>query len=241
MKKPLVISNSGTIEERTRIDSLLVPFFFSSHFIGNALDNIFTTATSGAGNTATMNADCIQGQVGSLQMRTGAGATAGIVVHAGANMLRFSSSYGLRFICAAALPVLSNGTNRFTTRFGFKVSPQTLGDGTGFYVRYVDNVNGGRFQGVVRNGATESTVDMGFSPVANTPFIVGYEINETYTSVEFFSIGQDGIKTARGNISLSGGFLPPVNTISGLFSSIQKAVGASNIACFLDFIHCEVF
>jgi hypothetical protein len=241
MKKPLVISNSGLIEERTRGDSLLVPFYFLAHFIGNALDNIFTIATSAGGNTATVNADCVQGQFGVVRLRTGGGATAGIAIHAGANMLRFSSSYGLRYICGAALPILSNGTNRFTFRSGVLNTVATLGDGTGFYIRYVDNVNGGNFQGVIRNGATETTVNMGFAPIANTPFIVGYEINETYTSIEFFSIDINGSKIVRGTSALGGGSLPAVGTIAGIFTSIQKAVGGSNMDCLLDFIQCEVF
>jgi hypothetical protein len=174
-------------------------------------------------------------------LRTGGGATAGIAIHAGANMLRFSSSFGLRYICAAALPVLSNGTNRFTFRSGFSTTPQTLGDGTGFYIRCVDNVNGGNFQGVIRNGATETTINMGFAPVANTPFIVGYEINETYTSIEFFSIDANGTKIVRGTSALGGGSLPLVNTIAGIFTSIQKAVGTGAIDCFLDLVQCEVF
>jgi hypothetical protein len=241
MKKPLVISNSGLIEERTRGDSLLVPFYFLAHFIGNALDNIFTTATSGAGNSATINADVVQGQIGAVRLQTGNGGTAGLAIHAGANMLRFSSSYGLRYICGAALPVLSNGTIRFTFRSGFSTTPQTLGDGTGFYIRCVDNVNGGNFQGVIRNGATETTVNMGFAPVANQNFIVGFEINQTYTSIEFFSIDINGNKVVRGSSALGGGSLPATNTLAGLFTSIQKAVGTGATNCLLDFIQCEGF
>lgn len=241
MKKPLVISNSGLVEERARGDSLLVPFSFFCDFVGNALDNIFTTATSAGGNSATVNADCVQGQIGAVRLQTGGGGTAGIAIHAGNNQLRFSNTYGLRYIAGAALPVLSNGTNRFTFRSGVLNTPTTLGDGTGFYIRYVDNVNGGNFQGVIRNGATETTVDMGFAPVANQPFIVGFEINQTYTSIEFFSIDNQGNKIVRGSSALGGGSLPTVNTLAGFFTSIQKAVGGSNMKCFLDFIQLERF
>lgn len=241
MKKPVVVSDTGLFEERTRSTSLLVPFSFFNHFIGN-LDNIFGTATTGGGGAAvTSNADCVQGQFGALRLRAGTAASGGALVHTGANMIRTSNQYGFRFICGAALPVLSNGTNRFLFRSGISTTPTTFGDSTGFYIRYVDNVNGGEFQGVVRNGATESTLDFNFAPVAGTPFIVGFEINETYTSIEFFNINNLGQKISRGSLALGGASLPAVNIIMGAFTSLQKSVGGSTIDCLLDFLFCEVF
>lgn len=241
MKKPLVISNNGLIEERSRGDSPLVPFVFFDHFVGN-LNNIFGTANNGAGGAgSTTNADCVQGQFGAVRLRAGTPANGGNLIHLGNNMYRTSNLYGFRYIFGAALPVLSNGTNRFTIRSGIKINATTFGDATGFYIRQVDNVNGGNFQGVMRNGATETTIDLGFAPVANTPFILGFEINQNYTSINFFNIDINGNKIERGSIALSGGALPALNTIMGQVVSIQKGVGGSTVDCYLDFIHCEVF
>ena len=242
MKKPLVISNSGLIEERTRGASLLVPFFYSEHFVGNAIPNVFTAVNSGAGGAgSTANADAVQGQIGTVRLRAGTGATGGNLIHAGANQIRVSNLYGFRYIFGAALPVISNGTNRFNIRSGIKINVATFGDDTGFYIRQVDNVNGGRFQGIIRNGATETAIDLGFAPVANAPFIVGFEINTNYTSIEFFSIDINGTKIVQGSSALGGGSTPPVNTLLGIFTSIQKAVGGSTVDCLLDFIQCEVY
>lgn len=241
MKKPLVISNNGLIEERTRKDSLLVPFVFFDHFVGN-LNNVYSTATTGGGGPAILsNTECDQGQLGVVVLRTGTAGTGGALIHLGANAYRTSNTFGLRFIFAASFPVLSNGTNRFVARIGFQTSPQTFGDGTGFYLRYTDNVNGGRVQGVIRKGATETTIDLGVPPTAGLPFNVGFEISVDYTSITFFSIENSGAYVPLGSALLSGGSLPSVNTLMGPFVSIQKAVGGSRVECWLDFIHCEVY
>ena len=241
MKKPLVISNSGLIEERSRGDSPLVPFIFFDHFVGN-LNNIFGTANNGGGGAGTTsNADCVQGQFGAVRLRAGTPATGGNLIHTGVNTYRASNLYGFRYIFGAALPTLSNGTNRYNLRSGIKVTPTAFGDGTGFYIRYSDNVNGGLFQGVFRNGATETTLNLGFAPVAKEPFIVGFEISENYSTISFFNIDINGNKIERGSLPLSGGSLPALNTIMGAFTSIQKSVGGSVVDCLQDFIHCEVF
>lgn len=241
MKKPIVVSSSGLYEEISRTDSLIVPFKFFDTFIGN-LNNIFGTATTGAGGpSVTSNADCVQGQFGALRLRCGTNAAGGALVHTGANMMRTSNLFGLRFICGAALPVLSNGTNRFNFRAGLKNAATAFGDGTGFYIRYTDNINSGFVQGVVRNGATETTINFGVAPTANEPFIVGFEINETYTSIEFFYlVASTRQKISVGSIALSGGFVPALNTLMGAHVSIQKNVGASLIDSLVDFIGVEI-
>lgn len=242
MKKPIVISNTGTFEERARGDSLLVPFSFFDHFIGNTLNAAFANSTSGGGNSVAISqTEIVEGQLGTARLRTGGGGTAGIVLRTGSNDFRFSNQYGLRVICGAALPVLSNGTNRYSIRLGMKNTPTTLSDGTGIYVRYTDTLNGGNFQGVIRNGGTETVVNYSVGPVANTPFIVGFEVATNYTSVEFFSIDQNGNKIVQGSSSLGGASTPPVSTLAGLIMSIQKSVGGSNMHMLVDFIQSEVF
>lgn len=241
MKKPIVVSSSGLYEEIARTDSLLVPFAFFNHFIGN-LDNIFGTSTTGGGGpSVTSNADCVQGQFGALRLRCGTNAAGGALVHTGANMFRVSNAYGARFISGVALPVLSNATNRYNVRLGLKSSPLVFGDTTGFYIRYSDNVNGGNFQGIVRNGATESTIDFGVGPVAGQNFIVGFELATDYSSILFFYLNpQTRQKTDVGSILLSGGFVPALNTIFGAHASIQKNVGASLIDALVDFMGAEI-
>lgn len=240
MKKPIVIADNGVLEERTRSESLLAPFSFREHFVGILSAN-YTVATNAGGASVTGGADALEGQFGAVRLRCGANAAGGALISTGLNNYRPSNLYGFRYIFGAALPVLSNGTNRFTIRAGVKITPTTFGDATGFYVRQVDNVNGGNFQGVIRNGATETTIDLGFVPVANTPFNIGFQIAPDYLSISFFSIDINGNQVVRGSSALSGGSVPATGTLMGGAFSIQKAVGGGTIDALLDFIQYEVF
>ncbi len=82
---------------------------------------------------------------------------------------------------------LSNGTQRFTFRTGFvDDASANSGDGTdGCYFRYTDNVNSGKFQGVCRNNATESTCDSTTTVVVDTWYRLTVAVNAAGNSVDF--------------------------------------------------------
>lgn len=234
--KPLIIGESGQLEEQGREHAPLTRLLVREHFHGTAVANFITTAGIGGGGAAVAaNTDVLQGMFGAYRLRTGTSTTGGAIAHFGANMIRTGGTNGLHYLVTCGLSALSDSTNRFNFRSGFSTTPQTLGDGTGFYIRYTDTLNGGLFQGVVRNGATESTVSIGAAPIAGQPFTVGFEIAPGFSSISFFYIDSSFNYVQGGTLTLAGGFVPANNSLMGPFTSIQKSVGTTARDCFLDY------
>lgn len=65
-----------------------------------------------------------------------------------------------------AVPALSDGTDRYIISIGPNDNSNGLLTVDGVYVRYVDNLNSGRWQLVVRNNSVEVTADVGVTVVA---------------------------------------------------------------------------
>ncbi len=82
------------------------------------------------------------------------------------------------------MPTLSDGSVRYTLRFGFidSVSAEST---DGCFLRYVDNVNSGAWQGVCRNNNSESVCNTAATPVANTWYDVKVGVNSAGTLATF--------------------------------------------------------
>lgn len=79
---------------------------------------------------------------------------------------------------------LSSGTERYTIRTGFGDSATTEPT-DGCYIRYVDNVNSGNWQGVCRNNSTESTCDTTVVVAVSTFYELDVKVNAAGTSAGF--------------------------------------------------------
>jgi hypothetical protein len=111
------------------------------------------------------------------------------------------------------ITTLSTSTNRFTVRFG-ALDSVSLEPTNGIYFRQVDDVNGAKLQGVVRASNTETTVDLGVIPTANTWAHCHWIANAAGTSIQFYLNG-----TAAG-----------AAVTTNIPTTINMRIGASTIA-----------
>lgn len=118
---------------------------------------------------------------------------------AAANML-FGLGHTFTFKCRVAIATLSDGTHRFKVNLGFGDVFSTAGDhANGAYFRYVDNVNGGKWQCVTVQGSTETVSDSGITPVATVFNVFQIQVDSTGTHV-YFSIDGVVVQTHTANI-----------------------------------------
>lgn len=105
--------------------------------------------------------------------------------------------YGARL----QVPTLSNGTDTYTSRFGFLKS--ITGESVdGAFFRYTDSVNGGRFQAVTRSNNTETAVDTGVTVATNTTYVLGIEVDASIPQA-VFKINGTTVATVTTNIPTS--------------------------------------
>ncbi len=93
------------------------------------------------------------------------------------------------FVTRVAVEDLSDGTNRYILFAGFTdqgYSP-TVVDGAFF--RYVDNVNGGRFECVCSSNSVETAADSGLTVAADTDYDLRIVVNAAASSVAFWIDG----------------------------------------------------
>lgn len=135
-----------------------------------------------------------------------------------------------------SLPTLSNGTDRYTASFALENSPvSTTNNNNSVYIRYTDNVNGGNWQGVVRNNAgTETTVDLGVTVAASTVYQLDIYVNKQLTEVLFYVNG-----TFSGRINTN---MPAASTTVGPRLIILKSAGTnSRVLNFHRVVHGSLF
>ena len=83
------------------------------------------------------------------------------------------------------IPTLSDGTNRFSVRSGFWNS--IAGDGTiGIGIRYVDNVNSGKWVIVTRQSSIETVTNTNLTVSTSQWYKLRIEINSDATEVKFY-------------------------------------------------------
>lgn len=123
--------------------------------------------------------------------------------------------------------LLSTAAERYTLRAGFSsiALPNVINEGITF--EYIDNENGGRWQGLCEDGVGETSVDTGVLVTASTWYKLEIEINAAGTSVEFF-IDDLSVGTVAANIPSGTGF--------GLFYNmhILKTIGLTSRATYID-------
>ena len=125
------------------------------------------------------------------------------------------------------LPVLSNGTDRYTFRAGALDDFQPTDGINAVMFRYVDNVNSGNWVLVTRNGGSETTVNT--TTAVSTSWTRLSIIIVPVTPIATFYINGVSVGTIATNIPLTN----PV----GIQSNIVKSAGSTNTAALLDYAY----
>lgn len=110
-----------------------------------------------------------------------------------------------RFQTKAAIHILSDATDTYTTRLGFIDS--VTGESTdGVFFRYTHGTNSGKWQAVCRSNSVEtaSALDTGVTPVADTMQRFSIDVNAAGTSAEFYIDGAL-VQTITANIPTGAG------------------------------------
>jgi len=167
----------------------------ASNYVGAAVGQIITLL---AGSTTT-------GRAGRL--------SSSVACVFGTNPWRFETTVGL--------DILSDGTNTYTSRFGFMDSQ--AGEPTdGAYFRYTHGTNGGRWECVTRsnNVETASALDSGIT-VDTALHNYSIDVNAAASSVVFQI---DGVTVATGTANIPSG----TSRATGFGYSIIKSAGGTN-------------
>lgn len=133
------------------------------------------------------------------------------------------------------IPTLSTGTERFIIEHGFSDN-RSATPTDGAFIQYSDNINGGRWFGVVYNNTTASTVDLNITVAANTWYKLRTVVNAD-RSVDFYV--DDVLKG-----SLAAGTAPLGTTSTsrrcGLHCTIRKTVGTTTRNLYTDYINLQI-
>jgi hypothetical protein len=179
-----------------------------------------TTVSTGS---VTVGASPVSGLDVPIVLNTG-GATGGLVVLKGAAYNSYPSPASTRYIYSTVIRAytLSDGTNRYTCRFGITNPYTTNAEPTsGLYFKYSDNVNGGNWYLVASSGGF-TVADSGVPVVANTTYKLAIV---TGTFGAKYYINDVLVGTLTTNIPTAFG---------GITYSIFQEMGAGGGAIYID-------
>lgn len=126
-----------------------------------------------------------------------------------------------------AIPVLSDGTQRFTTSFGIVATGNTnpINVNNSITVQYTDNVNSAKFEFVTRNNSgTETRTDTGIAPTANTVYTITVVLNEPLNEARCYIATSGGLPVLAAINTTN---LPTANTALGIRNGIWASVGTT--------------
>jgi hypothetical protein len=191
---------------------------------------VVSQQTGGSGSTNQSNSGTAA-HPGCIECHTNAGTTDSAGVY-NFNAYAFVNSGGsngrIKFLAYLKTPsAVSDGTNRYSINCGLTRTALSYAPTDCIMWRYVDNVNGGRWQLTCRSGGAESTSDAGGSAVvANTWYRLEIDINSGSTSVTGYV---DGTAATGGAISTN---IPLSDFFFGM--CIVKSLGTSDRAIVAD-------
>lgn len=205
------------------------------HFENNAasaVDPYLFTANSGANGSGTV----VAGRVGTASYTTSTSASAAPCLTTSASAFNFGAGL-CRWRADIVLATASDGTETFTTRFGFNDSGSaTPGNGVdGAYFRYTHSVNSGRWECVTTSNSVETATDSGVAGISASYQCLEIEVNAAGTSVNF-RINGASVATNTTNI--------PTGTAraTGINAHIVKSAGTTARSFEIDLMshHCEL-
>jgi hypothetical protein len=200
---------------------------------GTTLDHVLA-AGSVSGTFARVSGET--NHPGIVRLGTGTSATgmAGIsesfLVANTTNPIQFGAG-AWAFTTQMRITTLSDGTNRFTSYNGFVDNqsnfPNTPGPLNGCYLKYVDNTNSGKWQGVCENADTPSTCDTGVTAAAGTWYTLKVAVNAA-ANLATFVVNDTSSCTVSTNI--------PTTNRTAFSVDILKSVGTTARTTDYDYI-----
>lgn len=169
------------------------------------------------------------GRAGIVSFETGTTAT-GMAYAMGAQQLTWSAWPPLKpdsgmpfaeFVSSVRIPVLSDGTNRFSFYTGSLGNNSKTSAGAGFF--YQDDTNGGRWECFSGNGSSSTVADSGVTVAANTWYDLRVVVNPT---ARVFFINGTQVATITTNLAAS-------MCASGLY--LAKSIGTTNRSVLVDY------
>lgn len=132
------------------------------------------------------------------------------------------------------LPILSDGTERFSVDIGAGDNYNTAGLGADRVAfRYRDDQNAGEWQAICRAASTETTIDTNIAVAATTWYRLGFSCIGSCTSIEFFING-----TSVGSCSTN---VPGVaDAVSLVNIKLEKSIGTTARELILDLVWFEM-
>ena len=179
-----------------------------------------TLTGTGAGIAATTANFAIPG---GMSLITGTTATGQSVFHQKTVIETATiGDHEMIFDAVVSIPILSDATERFSCGINIDNAPNTMGvNNNSLFIRYTDNVNGGRWQGVSRSTAgVESTLDLGVTVAAATLYRLTILMNKQLTAATFYVDGQ-----FKGTIATN---LPANSTTVGPRINMVKSAGLTS-------------
>jgi hypothetical protein len=137
----------------------------------------------------------------------------------------------LRLRARIGLQILSNGTDRYQSIFGFGDSLVAADSTNGMYFRYKDDVNSGKWQAVTSSGGVRTATDTGVT--ATTTFsIFDIRVNAAGTSVTFYI---DDVLVATNTTNI-----PTSTQKFGPQWSMLKSVGTTSLTNYMDWYELTI-
>ncbi len=206
---------------------------FVSWMAGSAtageLQNLGIT-TSGTGSSVQANT-ALSGYPGHHNLNTGTTSTGGAAVYLSkaTSSVSWYSDAHIFFEALTAIPTLSDGTNRFTCVYTIDgtVTGVTVANNNSCGIRYVDNVNSGKWEGFTKTGGAESTVDLGVTVAAATRYNLRTEIDKSLTEVRFYINGE-----FKGRVTTN----LPTAVGCGFRACITKSVGTTSLTMRMSYM-----
>lgn len=210
---------------------------YGTDFIETSAAGLVPFTNSLTGSATTTYTKSVAGRVGIATLARGAvtatdRARFGLG-NSGGNTTAISFGGEFGFVCNAAvrIPVLSDGTNRFTFHFGF--NDLVTGEGTDvLYFKYSDNINSGRWQIISRKaGVTVQTIDTGVTVVAGDWYDLYIEVNKAGDRALFYING-----TLVSTITTTANIPNGTAESTGVFANLLGVLGTGNVEVDIDYL-----
>jgi hypothetical protein len=198
---------------------------FSCESVGAA--GTLVTATVGTGASAVIQT--ATPDFTTLPLQTGTTAT-GSALWLFANSILWTNARNTTRIIELDWQAISasSAAQRYTFRTGLMATSNFLADNTGIYLRYVDNVNSGNIQCVVRNGAAETVINTTRAGATQTRFYIVITTVSTVVSIYFY---MNEVLQNSGGVGITTN-IPANGSILRVGSGMQKAIGTTNVIAY---------
>lgn len=203
----------------------------------NAIGEFSTITVNLGANTLTTTSLDTHGHFGILNSNTASAnnSVAGIGSAQETDMISFGT-HKHQSTAIWYIPALSTSTERFTIVHGFSDSRSSAAPTDGAFIQYSDNVNSGKFMGLIYNNTTLTQIDLGVTVAANTWYKTKVVVNAD-RSVDFYIDGSLAGSAAAGTAPNGNGSSA---RRCGFGCYIRKSVGTTIRNIYIDYINLQI-